>query len=195
MSDKAAESTTSPMSIGVNDPYSHLHESSTKDKISTDPPAIKLPDEAAVDGRRRSMLPTSINPIPSTAETRAGARIEDGDIQDNTIRTSQDLEAREEESDHKADLETARPDHGITFDERPYSIFTHNEKRIIVLCAGFCAFFSPASGQIYFPALNEISADLHVSHDLINLTITSYLVSLFPARTIRLLNHSRFCKG
>ena len=61
-------------------------------------------------------------------------------------------------------------------DDKPFSIFTHNEKRIIIICAGVCSFFSPVSGQIYFPSLNVISADLHVSYDLVNLTITTYMV-------------------
>nr|POE99460.1 mfs antiporter qdr2 [Quercus suber] len=60
--------------------------------------------------------------------------------------------------------------------DKPYSIFTPNEKRIIVLLAGICSFFSPISGQIYFPSLDAISADLHVSSSLVNLTITMYLV-------------------
>lgn len=58
----------------------------------------------------------------------------------------------------------------------PFSIFTPSEKRLIALGAGVCAVFSPVSGQIYYPALNAISEDLHKSHDLINLTITVYLV-------------------
>jgi len=29
-------------------------------------------------------------------------------------------------------------------DDKPFSVFTHNEKRIIVICAGFCALFSPS---------------------------------------------------
>ncbi|KAF2720958.1 MFS general substrate transporter [Polychaeton citri CBS 116435] len=61
-------------------------------------------------------------------------------------------------------------------DEKPYSAFTHNEKRIIAVCAGVCAFFSPISGQIYFPSLDKISQDLHVSNTLTNLTVTIYLI-------------------
>ncbi len=64
--------------------------------------------------------------------------------------------------------------------DKPYSIFTHNEKRSIVLCAGLCMIFSPISGQIYFPSLDAIAKDLNVSHSLVNLTITAYLVSRTP---------------
>lgn len=60
--------------------------------------------------------------------------------------------------------------------EAPYSIWTPNQKRALILTASCAAFFSPISGQIYFPALNVISADLNVSSTLVNLTITTYLV-------------------
>jgi hypothetical protein len=33
-------------------------------------------------------------------------------------------------------------------DDKPFSVFTHNEKRIIVICAGLCAFFSPSKQSI-----------------------------------------------
>jgi hypothetical protein len=71
-------------------------------------------------------------------------------------------------------------------DDKPYSVFTHNEKSIIIVCAGLCAFFSPISGQIYFPSLHAIAANLQVSSSLVNLTITTYLMS-----TIRLQERRR----
>ena len=58
----------------------------------------------------------------------------------------------------------------------PYSIYTPRQKRFIVFMAAFGGIFSPISGTIYFPALNPLSADLHVSNSLINLTLTSYMV-------------------
>ncbi|KAI0016836.1 major facilitator superfamily transporter [Xylariomycetidae sp. FL0641] len=57
-----------------------------------------------------------------------------------------------------------------------YSIFTQWEKRLIVLCAALSAFFSPLTGQIYFPALTKIAADLNVSVSQVNLTVTTYLI-------------------
>lgn len=59
-------------------------------------------------------------------------------------------------------------------EDKPYSIFTHNEKRIIVIYAGLCQFFSPISGQIYFPSLDALASDLNVSSTLVNLTITAW---------------------
>lgn len=61
-----------------------------------------------------------------------------------------------------------------------YSIFTINEKRAIVFAAAAGAFFSPLSAQIYFPALDALSRDLHVSVTEINLTVTTYMVSIRP---------------
>lgn len=58
----------------------------------------------------------------------------------------------------------------------PYSSFTVGEKRMIVLAAAMCAFFSPLTGQIYFPALNVIAKEFNVSASQINLTVTTYMV-------------------
>jgi hypothetical protein len=55
----------------------------------------------------------------------------------------------------------------------PYSMFTLREKRGIVFLVGF---FSPFSAFIYFPALNAIAQSLSVSLELMNITITMYLV-------------------
>lgn len=57
-----------------------------------------------------------------------------------------------------------------------HSVFTRNQKRFIVFMAAWAGFFSPVSGNIYFPALNPLAKDLNVSNTLINLTLTSYMV-------------------
>lgn len=60
--------------------------------------------------------------------------------------------------------------------ESPFSIFTPSEKRFIIIIASLAALFSPLSANIYYPALNTLSEDLHESLSKINLTITTYLV-------------------
>ena len=60
--------------------------------------------------------------------------------------------------------------------EQEYSIFSKNEKRFIVITATLAAALSPISTNIFFPALNILASDLHVSNSLINLTVTSYMV-------------------
>ncbi|KAJ9317094.1 hypothetical protein DTO271D3_2833 [Paecilomyces variotii] len=57
-----------------------------------------------------------------------------------------------------------------------YSIFSKSQIRYIVFIASWAGFFSPLSSQIYFPALNTLANDLHVSNSLINLTLTSYMI-------------------
>ncbi|KAH9889714.1 major facilitator superfamily transporter [Xylariomycetidae sp. FL2044] len=69
--------------------------------------------------------------------------------------------------------EVAAPDPGS---QPVYSIFTTWEKRAVVFGAAIGAFFSPVSAQIYFPALNVLSEDLHVSTSQINLTVTTYMI-------------------
>ncbi|TVY86898.1 Itaconate transport protein, partial [Lachnellula willkommii] len=60
--------------------------------------------------------------------------------------------------------------------QKPYSSYTLWEKRFIVLTATMGGFFSPFTAQIYFPALNTLAKDLHVSSSKINLTITTYMI-------------------
>ena len=64
-------------------------------------------------------------------------------------------------------VESSRPVH---------TVFGKKQKVFIVLLAGIGAFFSPLTASIYFPALNAISADLQVSNELINLTMTTYMI-------------------
>jgi hypothetical protein len=63
--------------------------------------------------------------------------------------------------------------------EPPFSTFTHTQKKLIVLTISFIGLLSPLSASIYFPAINTLAKDLHVSTTDINLTVTTYLVSCF----------------
>lgn len=58
----------------------------------------------------------------------------------------------------------------------PYSIFTLRQKALIVTIVSVAATFSGFSSNIYFPAIPTIAIDLSVSPELINLTVTSYLI-------------------
>ena len=57
-----------------------------------------------------------------------------------------------------------------------YSIFSKHQKRFIVSMVSLGSFFSPLSANIYFPVLNALARDLKVSNELINLTLTSYMI-------------------
>jgi hypothetical protein len=82
---------------------------------------------------------------------------------------------------------------------KPYNVFTHKEKLLITILASSAAVFrqvryiathvfysadahslnshfSPFTANIYFPAIPAISADFHKSIELINLTVTVYMV-------------------
>ena len=74
------------------------------------------------------------------------------------------------------------PEGGLQDDSRPYSCFSPRQKTCISSMASFSAMFSGLSSFIYYPSITAISRSLHVSVELINLTITSYqVVSYFSA--------------
>ncbi|KAI0299116.1 MFS general substrate transporter [Multifurca ochricompacta] len=60
--------------------------------------------------------------------------------------------------------------------DKPYSVFTHREKWVIVSMASYAGLFSPFTANIYFPAIPVISKDFRKSIELINLTVTMYMV-------------------
>jgi hypothetical protein len=59
----------------------------------------------------------------------------------------------------------------------PHSIYTKNQKRMMVVAAAVASTFSPITGNIYLPALNSVAHDLKVSNSVITLTVTFYMVS------------------
>ncbi|KAF8640674.1 hypothetical protein AX17_000331 [Amanita inopinata Kibby_2008] len=59
---------------------------------------------------------------------------------------------------------------------KPHSIYTRGEKWVIVCLAAFAGLFSPLTSSIYFPAIPTIAVAFHKSIELINLTITMYMV-------------------
>ncbi|KAI0158134.1 chloramphenicol resistance protein [Xylariaceae sp. FL1272] len=60
--------------------------------------------------------------------------------------------------------------------EIQYSVFSICEKRIITAIVGLSMVFSPLTANIYFPGVVQIRRDLHVSGELVDLTITVYLI-------------------
>jgi hypothetical protein len=78
--------------------------------------------------------------------------------------------------DNTTDIER-QDQHPATEHDAPFSVWSHNEKKLIIFTASVAAFFSPVSAHIYYPALNRIAEDLKVSGSLINLSITTYMVS------------------
>ena len=68
------------------------------------------------------------------------------------------------------------PEDVLQDDSRRYSCFSQRQKTCISSIASFSAMFSGLSSFIYYPSITAISRSLHVSVELINLTITSYQV-------------------
>ncbi|KZP25436.1 MFS general substrate transporter [Athelia psychrophila] len=60
--------------------------------------------------------------------------------------------------------------------KKPYSIYTTREKWLIVLIASFAGLFSPLTANIYLPAIPTMAAAFHKSTELINITVTVYMV-------------------
>lgn len=58
----------------------------------------------------------------------------------------------------------------------PYTLFTTSERGCLVVLITFAAWISTASSFIYYPAIPAIAKDLHASVEMINLSITSYLI-------------------
>ncbi|KKY17196.1 putative mfs multidrug [Phaeomoniella chlamydospora] len=82
-------------------------------------------------------------------------------------------EDRNEGSTVNAETESRPPLHPSS---EPYSIFNKRQKALIVLVVSTAATFSGFASNIYFPALPTIADDLSVSVELVNLTVTSYLI-------------------
>jgi multidrug resistance protein len=73
--------------------------------------------------------------------------------------------------------------HDDALNQVPYTSFGPRMKLFIVVMAAWAAFFSPLSGNIYYPALNQLAGEFDVSSSQINLTLTVYMImqALAPA--------------
>ncbi|KAI8947712.1 major facilitator superfamily domain-containing protein [Xylaria longipes] len=72
--------------------------------------------------------------------------------------------------------EENRPRPSTNVVAEPYSIFDKRQKALIVFIAATAATFSGFASNIYFPALATVASDLDVTIELINLSVTSYLI-------------------
>ena len=60
--------------------------------------------------------------------------------------------------------------------QQVHSVFGKHQKRFIVLMVSMASFFSPLSGQIYYPVMPTLVENYHLSIALVNLTVTTYLI-------------------
>ncbi|KAF9061666.1 major facilitator superfamily domain-containing protein [Rhodocollybia butyracea] len=61
-------------------------------------------------------------------------------------------------------------------EEPPYSVYTKKEKWFLVLLIASSGLFSPLTANVYFPAIPTIADAFNKSTELINLTVTMYMV-------------------
>ena len=87
--------------------------------------------------------------------------------------------ARQDEPNPYIELEDTLPIITDTSDpsSKNFSDWRPWEKQLIVFTASAAALFSPLSANIYFPIFNILAKELHVTNTLINLTVTTYMVS------------------
>ncbi|KAH8887634.1 major facilitator superfamily transporter [Thozetella sp. PMI_491] len=65
---------------------------------------------------------------------------------------------------------------GSTPEPPPFTVFTRWHRQYIVFLATFAGMFSTLSSFIFYPAINSIADGLGVGVELINLSVTSYMV-------------------
>jgi hypothetical protein len=63
--------------------------------------------------------------------------------------------------------------------EPPFTIFNQKTRIFIVFMVAVSALISPFAATLYYPALNPLAQELHVSSSLINFSITTYMVLQF----------------
>ncbi|KAI6114953.1 major facilitator superfamily domain-containing protein [Pisolithus croceorrhizus] len=80
------------------------------------------------------------------------------------------------DSSQQVDVEKIVPSPSSDGAEKPYSIYTPPERWFIVATASVAALFSPLAAMVYMPAIPVIATDFHKSVELINLTVTVYMV-------------------
>ncbi|KAF9068155.1 major facilitator superfamily domain-containing protein [Rhodocollybia butyracea] len=78
--------------------------------------------------------------------------------------------------DHHDDQQSQPETDTINSAEAPYSVFSKRKRVFIIIMTTLCAIISPLSANIYFPALNVLSAELHVSSSLINVSLTTFMI-------------------
>jgi len=70
-----------------------------------------------------------------------------------------------------------------TASQVPYSVFHASQRRWVTFIIGLAMMFSPLSANMYLPCIPLLQHDMHTSLQLINLTITTYIIiqGLSPA--------------
>ncbi|KIW05907.1 uncharacterized protein PV09_03101 [Verruconis gallopava] len=95
-----------------------------------------------------------------------------------TCRADQDRQTGTTEKDeHKIQATATAATSKVTNEsDKPYSAFSGRMKFLIVFMTGCATFFSPLSGQIYYPVLPILTGAYNLSQSAINVSITTYMI-------------------
>ncbi|CAK4033496.1 transporter AQR1 [Lecanosticta acicola] len=87
---------------------------------------------------------------------------------------------------------TARLSLQRTVSGPPYTIFTPRAKMFIVIAVSISSLISPSGATTFYPALDTIAADYHVTPTLINLSLTTYMIAqaIAPALIAGMSDHN-----
>lgn len=126
---------------------------------------------------------SNVNKVEENASTAGPNQVSGTPAEASRDRSNQGITEQENTNQAMQGIETVTPSEALSTSKtaestpiKDYSSFTTWEKRFIVLTATIAAMFSPFTAQIYFPALNTIAQDLHVTNSKVNLTVTTYMV-------------------
>ncbi|KAA8913035.1 major facilitator superfamily domain-containing protein [Sphaerosporella brunnea] len=109
-------------------------------------------------------------PPPAAEPPKSPTPVYSVDIRNHESRASSngsDEEGEEEAIDMT--LVNQQPDPSL-------HLFSRRKKKAIIHLMAIAALFSPLSSNIYFPAIESISKDLHVSSAMVQTTISSYMI-------------------
>lgn len=90
-------------------------------------------------------------------------------------RASDDLNNNQQHKDPSA-LEAQNSSSSSDGQTMAHSAFNKNEKRFIIMMISMASFFSPLSGQIYYPVMPTLVRNYHLTTALVNLTVTTYMI-------------------
>ncbi|KAK9470449.1 major facilitator superfamily domain-containing protein [Dipodascopsis tothii] len=136
----------------------------------------------SISGGADGVVGVGLAAAETASETGAGTVGDAGGDRGDAADDSVQGEAEKHVTDDVADVAngaraTAKcaSANGAPADE-PYSVFSRHKALGAVACATITALFSPLATNIYFPALTDIASDLGVSMELVNLTVTTYMI-------------------
>jgi MFS family permease len=126
---------------------------------------------------------STLAPTSSATSTPSQSGQDEKEKSDKGVLVGNEPSNQDEESteDASSEVGTVPPERDAEAMERvpsgpAYSTFSKPMKKWIITMVTISSFVSPMTANIYFPALNPIANSLGVSINLINLTLTTYMI-------------------